>query len=63
MFDRRSEAILKSEYGVEDTYLFLKVEFISANIVRKAGTFFSPIKSNYFDFSTRVFSAGISLFF
>jgi hypothetical protein len=63
MFDRRSEAILKSDYGVEDTYLFLKVEFISANIVRKVGAFFSPIRSNYFDFSTRVFSAGISLFF
>jgi hypothetical protein len=63
MFDRRSEAILKSDYGVEDTYLFFKLEFISANIVRRAGAFFSPIKSNYFDFSTRVFSAGISLFF
>ncbi len=63
MFDRRSEAILKSDYGVEDTYLFLKLEFISANIVRRAGTLFSPIRSNYFDFSTRVFSAGISLFF
>jgi len=64
MFDRVSESGLRTEYGIKDTYLFFEFSSANINLVRKKGAGFLSLKrSNYFDFSSFVFSAGVNLFY
>ena len=62
MFDRRSEALAKSDYRVKDTYIFAKASYSIVNFVRRKGAFFSLKRSKYFDFSSLVITFGVSIF-
>ena len=62
MFDRRSEALAKSDYGVKDTYIFAKASYSMVNFVRTKKAFFSLKRSNYFDFSSVIMTFGVSIF-
>ncbi len=58
MFDSRSAALAKIEYGVENTYLSFRVSFQNINIVRERNKI-APKLSKYFDFSGLSFTVGV----
>lgn len=58
--DRRSESIAKSEYGIENSYLFVNGTFSNINLIRRG---LSLKRSNYFDFSSFYISGGVSFCF
>ncbi len=60
-FDKRSSAVARAEYGIEKSYLFVKLTNCVANFVRKKD--FELKRSKYFDFSSTYISGGILLLF
>lgn len=60
--DRRSEAVARSDYGIQDSFVFVRGTIFFVNLVRKKGSF-SFRRSNYFDFSSFYLSAGVSFTF